>query len=270
MNAVSTLVEYLKENKRNLADEIVDQIIHKFGFDVPKEDIDQAKKMYVEFFEFLADSINCEEGSVPEELTDWSKQNGQAAASRGGKISSILIRYPDTRMVFSDFMMELGVKFDLNTKEVVTLLKRVNHMLDISINETVFAYERSHDEFVKNTQAEINELSSPIVPLHEGIAVLPLIGSIDIDRAKHLLDKVVPKIAKQHVECLILDFSGIGNIDTNIARHIFMIYDVLRLLGIRIIFTGIRPDLAQRVIGEGINFTSFEVYANVRQAIESI
>jgi rsbT co-antagonist protein RsbR len=268
MEPLSMVAAYLSKNAKHLANEMVDAISKKFNFEVSASELVDAKAMYVEFLGFLALSFNCDEGSVPEELLSWSKENGERAAALHGKISDIIIRYPETRIVFTDYFLQIGVEHDLTSGEIVLILKRVNHMLDISINETVFAFERRTDEIIKKAQEEINELASPIVPIQEGLGVLPLIGSIDADRAEHLLNKVIPNIPSHQIESLIIDFSGIVTIDTDVASHIFNINNVLRLLGIHVIFTGIRPEIAARVIGSGIDFSSYEIFANVKQAID--
>jgi rsbT co-antagonist protein RsbR len=59
-------------------------------------------------------------------------------------------------------------------------------------------------------------------------------------------------------------------IDTAVANHIFKIHEVLRLLGVNAIATGIRPELAQTVVNGGIDFSSIKTYANVKQAIEDM
>ncbi|MFC7373252.1 STAS domain-containing protein [Fictibacillus iocasae] len=269
-NSMQTVAAYLNDNAEHLAAELVDLIIMKFGFEVPKHEVNLAKDMYVDFLRFLGDSIYQTSESAPAELIEWSKVNGERAASSSGRISEIFIRYPDTRLVFSDFIMQLGNEFHLETIEVVTILKKVNHMLDLSINETVFAFERKTEELIKNAQKEINELSTPIVPIQDAIAVLPLIGAIDSHRTEHLLNKVVPKIPALKIKYLIIDFSGIITIDTEVAGHIFNVYNVLRLLGIEVVVTGIRTELAARVVEAGIDFSTIIVHANVKKAIESI
>ncbi|MDR7071063.1 STAS domain-containing protein [Fictibacillus barbaricus] len=270
MKSTLTVASYLKENSVSLANEIVDEIIIKFGFEVSQEDIDQAKIVYVEFFEFLSESINCTEGSVPEELIAWSRKNGEKTASKHSRISDILIRYPETRMVFADFILDISLKFGLDTEGVVLILKRVHQMLDVSINETVLAFERRSEEILSKTRKELKELSTPIVPIQDGLAVLPLIGSIDAERAEHLMNYVLPNIPSLNIECLIMDFSGIVTIDTEVAAHVFNVYEVLGLLGIKVLVTGIRSELAIRAVSEGINFSSLKTFANVKQAIESI
>jgi rsbT co-antagonist protein RsbR len=270
LEATLTVANYLKENADLLANEIVDDIIKKFGFKVPPNDISQAKKVYAEFLEFLSESIDCKEGSVPEKLVEWSRDNGEKTAAKHNRISDILIRYPDTRMVFADFIMDISLEHGLDTKDVVLILKRVHQMLDVSINETVLAFERRSEELLSNAKKELRELSTPIVPIQDELAVLPLIGSIDADRTEHLMNGVLPKIPEMNIERLIIDFSGIVAIDTEVAANIFNVYRVLGLLGIDVLVTGLRPELAISAVSEGIDFTSIKTFANVKQAIESI
>ena len=142
-------------------------------------------------------------------------------------------------------------------------------MLDISISETVIVFEHVKDEMVKKAQQEVLKLSVPIVPIQDGIAVLPLIGSIDSERAEYILENVILKIIEMKVEYLIVDFSGILNIDAIAERYLFDIYSVLRLQGIEVVMTGIRPELAQTVVRNGIDFSSIKTYATVKQAIET-
>jgi rsbT co-antagonist protein RsbR len=262
--------KYLKENAESLAHRIVKDIVERFGFEVPEQDIEEARKVYIEFFGFLADSFKCEEGSVPDELIAWSKENGERTAKKHQKISEILIRYPETRLVFADYIMDISLQHNLTVKEVILILKRVHHMLDVSINETVFAFERKTEEIIKETQNELRELSTPIVPIQDGIAILPLIGKIDTERTEHLMNNVVPKIPQLGIHHVIIDFSGIVTIDAEVAANIFNVYNVLELLGIDCVITGMRPHLAIRVIGEGINFSSIRTFANVKQAINSL
>ncbi|MED1205525.1 STAS domain-containing protein [Heyndrickxia acidicola] len=270
MDGYVKISEYFIRNSKPLANQLVEDIIFKFPFKVDKEEIDMAKIMYEEFFEFLGEALVCNEETDPQALIEWSKGNGERAASSQERISTIFVRYPDTRMVFADYILQIGMEYELGTKEIVSIIKKVDHMLDLSINETIFAFERRNDEILKQNQNEINELSTPVVPIQDGIAVLPLIGAIDADRSQHLMNKVVPKIPRLSITCLIIDFSGIVTIDTDIAGHIFNLYDVLRLLGIQVIMTGIRSELAERVAREGIDFSSFKTYATVMQAIESL
>ncbi len=125
--------------------------------------------------------------------------------------------------------------------------------------------EKSLDKALK----EINELATPVVPILDGIAVLPLIGSIETERAQQFLDHIPATVADQDIEWLILDFSGIINLDTYVADYLFKINETIRLLGVETIITGMRPDLAQVATQLGINF-SIKSFGSVRQALHFI
>ncbi len=125
--------------------------------------------------------------------------------------------------------------------------------------------ERSLEKALK----EINELASPIVPILKGIAVLPLIGSIETERAQQFLDHIPASVADKDIQWLILDFSGIVNLDTYVADYLFKVNETIRLLGIETIITGMRPDLAQVATQLGIKF-SIKTFGSVRQALHYI
>nr|WP_236692773.1 STAS domain-containing protein [Aneurinibacillus tyrosinisolvens] len=65
------------------------------------------------------------------------------------------------------------------------------------------------------------------------------------------------------MHCLIIDFSGLYALDTMVIDHLFKINDVLGLLGVRSIITGIRPVLAQVAIRLGVDLSSLQTFATV-------
>lgn len=117
---------------------------------------------------------------------------------------------------------------------------------------------------------QVNELSSTLVPVLDGIAVLPLVGAIDEVRAKQILENVPTRVREQHIECLIIDFSGIYNLDTVVTDYLFKINSVLSLLGVRSIITGLRPELALVAIQLDINWASIPTKATVKDALQSL
>ncbi|MGC9934567.1 STAS domain-containing protein [Priestia aryabhattai] len=267
MKGIIGVAKYLDENAEMLANEIVQEISQNPNFEALQEELEQAIIVYTEFIRFLGKSLFSSENNVPEGLVEWSKTNGEHTASQGERISIIITRYPPTRLVFIDCLTKISIEHGLSSEEVVFINKRFNYLLDISIKETVIVFEQVKDEIIKKAQQEVLKLSVPAVPIQDGIAVLPLIGSIDSERAEYILENVISKILEMKIEYLIVDFSGILTIDAIAERYLFDIYSVLRLQGIEVVMSGIRPELAQTVVRNGIDFSSIKTYATVRQAI---
>ena len=270
MNPTSAVANELQQNSEPIAKEMVNSILELIGVEIPKQEVDQAIIVYTEYLSFLGDSIMTKDETTSKRLLEWSKQNGEREAAKGGRISDILFRYPPTRIVFIDKMAEISLRHGVNTEDLIWINKRVNNMLDISINETVFAFERQTSKLMKDVQAEVDILSTPVVPVQENIAVLPLVGKMDHDRARLILERAIPLVANQKIQSLIIDFSGIVTIDATIAKHIIDIHNVLRLLGVDSIATGMRPELAQAAVEGGVDFSNINTFATVKQAIDSI
>ncbi|WP_246861163.1 STAS domain-containing protein [Bacillus sp. REN3] len=270
MSSISAVAEELQQSAQGLANEMVEEIINQLHIEIPKHEINEAIDVYTEYLGFLGDSLNSLKNTPSEALIQWSRQNGEREAAKGGRISDIILRYPPTRLVFIDKIAGICLKHRLNVEDLLWINKRINHMLDISINETVFAFERQNLQLMKEVQDEVNTLSAPVVPIQEKVAVLPLVGKMDSDRASLIMERAIPRVVQQKIESLIIDFSGIVSIDATIAKHILDIHHVLRLLGVNSIATGMRPQLVQAAIEGGVDFSSINTFANVKQALCSL
>ncbi|WP_368505004.1 STAS domain-containing protein [Alkalihalophilus sp. As8PL] len=270
MSSLSNLTNHFKEDALLLAEQVVENVLNKLQLTISTEEHNTAISMYMTFMSFIGDTLESGEKGVPTALIEWSKLNAEAIVVAEGNISDIIVRYPPTREVFAELVEELSSQFELSLRDSLYVFTRINEMLDISLDETVIAYERLTEKYKKDMQKEVDELSSPIVPVREGIAVLPLMGKIDSNRADYLLEKVVPKVQQLNLDYLIVDFSGISTMDELTAHHIHQIGSVLRLLGIDLITTGINPTLALTSVKGGLDMENVKAYSSVKQALETI
>ncbi|MGD6801962.1 STAS domain-containing protein [Rossellomorea vietnamensis] len=267
MSAKKNLSLYLLQNSSVLASRVVNDVLVKGQFKVPEQEKSAAITMYDTFLTFLGNIIEQDSEDVPSELIKWSKNNAQNQVTSQRNISEIVSRYGPTRDVFADLLLHLSDQFELSKKETVYILKRINQIFDISLDETVRAFEDIAEKHNKDMQKEVDLLFSPIVPIQKGIAVLPLIGKVDEDRASYLMNEVVPRISQMQLDYLIADFSGINHIDEVTAHHIQEIGSVLRLLGIKVITTGITPKLALTAVNSGIDLSRAVSFPNVKEAL---
>ncbi|MFC3039520.1 PAS domain S-box protein [Virgibacillus xinjiangensis] len=130
--------------------------------------------------------------------------------------------------------------------------------------------KRQAEKKQKEITKEINVLSSTLVPLFDGMAILPLTGAIDEERALHLLDKVPENIMEQNIESVILDFSGTYSLDSLVLDYIFRINRVLSVMGVHYIITGLRPELAMQAVDLDMELHSPMIALNVKEAIKKL
>lgn len=68
---------------------------------------------------------------------------------------------------------------------------------------------------------------------------------------------------------IILDLSGVSVIDTMVAAQIFKVTDALKLIGIKTMISGVRPEIAQTMVSLGIK-VDIKIYSTLRQAFKHL
>lgn len=150
--------------------------------------------------------------------------------------------YSDISLVTSSTLLEAAL-------ESVYLLPQV---LRDAI-ERGEALARVRDEVIRNQEAALRELSTPVIPLTDTVLVMPLIGTVDTRRAQQLMQTLLEGVATNHATTVILDITGVLVVDTQVANALVRAAQAVKLLGARVVLTGIRPEVAQIVVGLGVD-----------------
>lgn len=272
MNPIERFSRYLIENAEKISKEITDYNLKKLDIELPDELVSESIKTNTEFLGFLGETLNLSNETVAERFNQWYEQKQikeKQAQYATQELESIIKPYAETRLQLIEMLTKVSIGEGLSTEEIVFVNNRLSYLLDLSITETIIERERQTKTMNKKNEQTITELSSPIVPIEKGMAILPLIGEFDFERSDYIMTHVIPKISELRIKTLIIDFSGIATIDGEIAARIFNIHKVLKLIGIETMLTGIRADLAIDVINTGIDFSKLDTYGTVQQAILS-
>jgi len=113
----------------------------------------------------------------------------------------------------------------------------------------------------------IQELSAPIVPIHKGVLVLPLVGTIDSRRASQIMEAALEKIVAYQADVLILDITGVPLVDTGVANYILQMARAVTLLGSKVVLVGIGAEIAQTIVQLGVELHDMTTLANLQAGI---
>jgi anti-anti-sigma regulatory factor/HAMP domain-containing protein len=116
-------------------------------------------------------------------------------------------------------------------------------------------------------QATVRELSSPALPVLDGVLVMPLIGVIDSRRAALLTTTLLEAVEQHRAQVVILDVTGVPLVDTQVARTLIQAAEAARLLGARPVLVGIRPELAHTIVSLQLDLSAFVTLADLQSAI---
>ncbi|EDL66697.1 PAS domain S-box protein [Bacillus sp. SG-1] len=129
----------------------------------------------------------------------------------------------------------------------------------------------SRKEQEKRLKDEIHQISTPVVPVSDGISIIPLVGTIDNDKANLLLETLPEKLkGETDIKYVILDFSGVYNLDEQVIEFLYKLSSIMKMLGINPVLSGIRPEMAQKTVELGFDLSSLKSLNNVKQAVKYI
>ena len=111
------------------------------------------------------------------------------------------------------------------------------------------------------------EMSTPLIPITSQIMVMPLIGSMDAERAAQILEVALSGAQHSGAKVVILDITGLRHIDTSVADTLLKTARALRLIGAHSILTGIRAVVAQTLVSLGVELSSLETRSTLQNAI---
>ncbi|MFS0889446.1 STAS domain-containing protein [Peribacillus frigoritolerans] len=156
-----------------------------------------------------------------------------------------------------------------DSKVFFDLEKIVNEKVDLFLKSFFVSYSDYKDKLILAQQNLVENLSVPIIPITSTTCVLPLIGTIDYSRIQIIEEKVLMEIGKLRIQTLILDLSGIIEIEVEMITDLMKILDGTAMMGCKAVVTGLRPEVVTKMIRSGIQLDNkAETKGTLQQALK--
>lgn len=153
---------------------------------------------------------------------------------------------------------------DLRGYKAFVDLSRLVDELGLLMLET---YAATRDSVIAEQAETLLELSTPVVKLWDGVVALPLVGTLDSARTQVVMEALLQALVDTGSAHAIIDITGVAAVDTQVAQHLLKTVQAARLLGADCIISGIRPQIAQTVVGLGIEFGDIHTKASLADAL---
>ncbi|AXI11107.1 anti-anti-sigma factor [Oceanobacillus zhaokaii] len=152
--------------------------------------------------------------------------------------------------------------------EFYELEQKINDGIDGFLNTFFISYSNYKDELILNQRKLVEHLTVPIIPVSSSIAVLPMIGILDTYRMDILKEKVLKEISRLGIQTLIIDLSGISDMDEYTVSNFQKVLIGVKMMGSKSTLTGLRPQLAKKMLYLGINIEiNTEIKGTLQQAL---
>jgi rsbT co-antagonist protein RsbR len=158
--------------------------------------------------------------------------------------------------------------FKGNDAESARAIESIRKIIFFDMALAFDTYIAAYLETMTRHQAAIRELSTPVIKVYDRILLLPIVGTVDTQRANQIMETVLVQVVDQQAKVIIIDIAGVPVVDTKVADHILQTTAAVQLLGAQTVLTGISASVARTVIQLGVEITRVDTRAKLSEGIE--
>ena len=172
------------------------------------------------------------------------------------------------RRVTVDYILSNLEDMD-DTEQIKGVFQSVDDWVEPIIRQLVNEYTGNWEQIVSLQRVALQELSAPLIPVMDRITIMPLIGTIDTERAKLIMENLLQGTINHNSEVVLIDITGVPVVDTMVAHHIIQAAEAVHLIGAKCILVGIRPEIAQTIVNLGIDLSDFSTKSSLKKGFMS-
>ncbi len=187
----------------------------------------------------------------------WSPLN-TPVLDKAGRVHWIIHRVEDvTGLVRAERKGEEQDRIARDNQDVINRLRAANAEL-----------ARQKQELAQR-ETEIRRLSTPVLQLRDGLLLLPIIGTLDSERADQLTDALLQSIGANRARVVVMDVTGVAAVDSTVAGRLIGTADAARLMGATIIVTGVSAEVAQVLVALGVDLGQLITMGDLQSGLEA-
>jgi rsbT co-antagonist protein RsbR len=254
------LVAHLRRHRSQLRQEWAGRITdgHLLTAMTPQEIHSETTSVYDNYVEVL------ETGSV-EALRQYARDLSERIIPRGVETNEVLgivllLRDVLARSLFQKYSADLAL---------------LDHVLDAYepaanriANTVAVSFVDERERVIRQQQDAIRELSTPVLQVRERLLILPIIGVLDTERARQLTEQLLMGIRTHRAKVVVIDTTGVPDVDVSVANHLVQTVDASRLMGASVIITGLSSKIAQTLVTIGVDLSKMHTIGDLQGGIE--
>jgi rsbT co-antagonist protein RsbR len=202
-------------------------------------------------------------GSLTAYPTFW-REVGPQRAQAGVAIGDLLGLIDNAMAIMS---ASVSTTFAADPEATSWWFARMHSLSYAAATALAETFVMAREQLIQAQTHELLVLSTPLIPIADGILVFPLLGRIDPQRAQHMLEVVLAGIARLQAAIVLVDVTAVPGIDTAGAHALLQIARAARLLGAQLMLVGIGPEIAQSIVQLGLELAGLDTYANLQSGI---
>jgi len=156
---------------------------------------------------------------------------------------------------------------ELTKEQYAQALQSCSKLLHLDTDIVVQTYVDRSNQALEAQNRLLNDMSTPVTNIWEGVLFLPLVGIIDSRRARDIMTNSLEAIAESRAAQFIMDISGVAVVDTAVANYLVRITRATSLMGCETTISGVSPAIAQTIVELGIDVAGVKTTSTMQDAL---
>lgn len=268
--ASSKLTEMLKLQVGGISETIEKEGLTIFGGSNKLLGTDEITDFCIEFLQLLVallESKDPHDDASPQfhALEMFFHNLSKQILVRGGRIED-LVRY--IQFMQRTLIEALGKEEQITVEDARAILLFLSGTFNELILAVFHAYLDEKERTIYAQEAELRETATPITEIWDGVLTLPIIGTLDSSRTMLVMEALLNRIAKDHASAVVMDLTGVKNIDSQVSHHLIQMVRAVQLMGSDAILTGIRPEIARALTSLNIDLGNVTTRASLSDGLK--
>ena len=132
-------------------------------------------------------------------------------------------------------------------------VQALDRWLDDAIAAFAQAFVSANEGVIASQQMAIRSLSTPVLQLHPGLLILPMVGALDRERLDQMRALLLQAVRERRARAVVLDVTGVPEIDSVAANQLIGSVTSARMMGAEVIISGLSAEIAQTLVTVGID-----------------
>jgi rsbT co-antagonist protein RsbR len=254
------LVAYLRQHRTELREEWARRITDAQLLRVmtPDEIFSEVTAVYDNYVDAL------ETGSF-ETLQAYARDLSERIIPRGVETHEVLGIVLLLRDVLARSLFEKYQESPDRLGQILDAYEPAANRIAVTVGVS-FVEER--ERVIREQQAAIRELSTPVLQVRDRLVILPIIGVLDTQRARQLTEQLLGAIQTNRAKVVVIDITGVASIDLTVANHLVQTVEASRLMGASAIITGLSSGIAQTLVDLGVDLSMMKTVGDLQGGLE--
>lgn len=255
------------------ADEIVKKMLgnmmefYNYQFK-SKEEEEKTAKIFLQCVHIIAEGLR--DGEVQTRASSWGETIGVLSVESGAELGESIKSMTIYKKVIWAFVQQESLLQKVPYEVIIDIIADIDHIFNLIVFGFSNAFTKNAQGLLKKSEELYLKISVPIVPISKTVAILPLVGEITETRSEILITDTLNSCVKNRFETLVIDLSGVYEVDLIGIEVLYKLIRALNLLGVSPMITGMRAEISQTFTQLGIYLDKVVFFNSLEQALQSI